>query len=41
MPQALLPIIPAGTTEISDILAVQSKDGYWNYFFGFQPVFRQ
>ena len=39
MPQELLPIIPAGATEINDILAVISKNDIWSYYHGVQSIF--
>lgn len=39
MPQALLPIIPAGATPINDLMSVVREGGQWTYFCGFQPVF--
>lgn len=39
MPQALLPIIPAGATPINDVMSVFRGEGRWTYFCGFNPVF--
>ena len=39
MPQALLPLIPPGTTQLSDLISVFRQDGKWTYFCGLQPVF--
>ena len=39
MPQALLPLIPHGSTEITDVLSVVRENGQWVYFLGIQPVF--
>jgi len=40
MPQALLPIIPHGATQINDLISVVREDGIWTYFCGIQPVFQ-
>ena len=39
MPQALLPLIPSGATQLSDLISVFFQDGQWTYFCGVQPVF--
>lgn len=39
MPQAHLPLIPYGNTEISNLLSVSRKDGKFIYFNGILPVF--
>ena len=39
MPQALLPLIPDGATEINDRVSVVRGDGQWTYFHGVSPVF--
>jgi hypothetical protein len=39
VPQALLPLIPHGSTEITDVLSVVRENGQWVYFLGIQPVF--
>ena len=39
MPQALLPLIPSGATQLSDLISVFCQDGQWTYFCGVQPVF--
>ena len=39
MPQALLPMIPHGATQISDVISVVRQDDQWTYFCGVQPVF--
>jgi transposase-like protein len=39
MPQMLLPIFPAGVTEINDKLAFKSEDGVVTYFSATMPVF--
>jgi transposase len=39
MPQALLPLIPSGATQLSDLISVFRQDGQWTYFCGVQPVF--
>ena len=40
MPQALLPIIPDGASQISDLISVVRHDKEWTYFCGVQPVFK-
>jgi len=40
MPQALLPMIPAGATPINDRISVIREGGQWTYFCGIQPVFQ-
>lgn len=39
MNQLLLPFIPRGATEISGILSVENREGFWYYFSGINPVF--
>ncbi len=39
MPQTLLPLIPAGATEINDIVSVAREDDQWTYFHGAHPIF--
>ena len=39
MPQTLLPIFPAESTPISDIVSFQKRDGTVWYFHGCMPVF--
>jgi DNA invertase Pin-like site-specific DNA recombinase len=39
MPQAQLPLLPHGATEITDILSVTKADGKFTYFNGVMPVF--
>jgi hypothetical protein len=39
MPQALLPLVPAGATQINDFLSVVRQDTQWTYFLGVRPVF--
>jgi hypothetical protein len=39
MPQALLPMIPPGTSRISDSVSVVREKEEWIYFCGVQPVF--
>lgn len=39
MPQALLPLIPDGATEINSSVSVVRRDGHWTYFVGIVPVF--
>ncbi len=40
MPQALLPMIPHGATQINDLISVVREEGLWTYFCGVQPVFQ-
>jgi transposase len=40
MPQALLPLVPAGATAINDFFSVVREDGQWTYFLGVRPVFQ-
>ena len=40
MPQALLPLIPAGATQVNELISVVREDQEWTYFCGVQPVFR-
>jgi transposase len=40
LPQALLPLIPAGATPINDLISVVREDKQWTYFCGVQPVFQ-
>lgn len=39
MTQRLLPLLPAGSTRITDILSVVNEGGRWTYFHGLLPVF--
>ena len=39
MPQAQLPLLPNGATDITDILSVIKADGKFTYFNGAMPVF--
>ena len=39
MPQALLPLIPDGATQINDRVSVVRGEGQWTYFHGVSPVF--
>lgn len=39
MPQAQLPLLPNGATDITDILSVIKEDGKFTYFNGVMPVF--
>ncbi len=38
MPQTILPIIPAGTTQINDLVSVFNEQDEWVYFLGMNPV---
>jgi transposase len=40
IPQAILPLIPDGATEINDIVSVFQDEDYWTYFLGITPVYR-
>jgi len=40
VPQALLPMIPDGATEINDLFSVVQDDSHWTYFCGIYPVFQ-
>ena len=39
MPQALLPLIPAGASSVSDRISVVQEEGQWTYFCGVAPVY--
>jgi transposase len=39
VPQALLPLIPDGATQINDRVSVVRQNGEWTYFHGVFPVF--
>lgn len=39
MPQLILPIFPDGTTEITEDLTFEARDGQVVYFHGLMPVF--
>ena len=39
MPQALLPLIPDGATQVNDRISVVLQQGQWTYFCGIHPVF--
>jgi transposase len=39
MPQALLPMIPDGASQINGLISVIFQDKQWTYFCGVQPVF--
>jgi transposase len=40
MPQALLPLIPDGCTQLNALISVEQGEKEWTYFCGIQPVFR-
>ena len=40
MPQALLPIIPDGASQINDLISVVRHDKQWTYLCGVQPIFQ-
>ena len=40
MPQALLPLIPAGASSVNDRISVVRENGEWTYFCGVAPIFR-
>jgi hypothetical protein len=39
VPQALLPLIPAGATPVNSVVSVVRENGKWTYFCGLLPVF--
>lgn len=39
MPQALLPLIPDGATQVNTLVSIVREDGQWTYFVGVMPVF--
>jgi len=39
VPQALLPLIPDGATQINDRISVVKEGGYWIYCCGVNPIF--
>jgi transposase len=39
LPQALLPLIPEGSTRISERVSVVRENGEWSYFVGIAPFF--
>ena len=39
MPQVLLPMIPHGASQVSDLISVVRQDDQWTYFCGVLPVF--
>jgi transposase len=39
MPQMILPLIPEGTTRISDLVCVHRDDKRWTYFLGLHPIY--
>jgi len=39
MAQALLPMIPAGATPLTEVLSVVREGGQWTYFCGVEPVY--
>ena len=39
MPQALLPLIPDGATQVNDRISVVQQHEQWTYFCGIHPVF--
>ncbi len=39
VPQALLPLIPDGATQVNELVSVVRCDGQWTYFHGVCPVF--
>lgn len=38
IPQAILPLIPEGATQINDVLSVFPDSVDWTYFLGFHPI---
>jgi biotin operon repressor len=39
IPQAILPLIPPGSTSITETLSVFREDEYWTYYCGLNPIF--
>jgi len=39
VPQALLPLIPDGATQVNGSVSVVRRDGQWTYFAGIVPIF--
>jgi hypothetical protein len=39
VPQAVLPLIPEGSTRISERVSVVRENGEWTYFVGIAPFF--
>jgi transposase len=39
MPQLILPLIPKGATEISNLITVQKSDDSWTYFYSTHPIY--
>ena len=39
MVQRILPMLPSGSTELTDTLSVVNAEGRWTYFQGVFPVF--
>jgi hypothetical protein len=39
MPQLLLPMIPPGSTKISDLISVVKEKGRWVYYMGLYPIY--
>jgi len=39
VPQALLPLIPDGATQVNTLVSIVREDGQWTYFVGVMPVF--
>ena len=39
MPQLILPMIPEGATQISDLVAVYRDNRRWTYYYGTHPIF--
>lgn len=39
MPQKILPLIPEGTTRISDLVCVHRDQNRWTYFVGLHPIY--
>ena len=39
MPQLILPLIPEGVTQISDLVSVHRGGNRWTYFLGLYPIY--
>ena len=39
MPQLILPLIPEGATQISDLVTVYRNENQWTYYMGFTPIY--
>ena len=39
MPEASLPLLPEGTSQLTSYISILREDTCWAYFFGMTPVF--